>query len=428
MSSLRRIAQNFGMVVSGQAVIMSMGFAALALNTRALGLDDLGKLFLLQAFCELVSKVVSFQNWKSFSKVGADIEKRGSLKALWLYGTALDFGAASLSALLVASVLLTAPGLVGLDAETARLGLVFAVSLVFSGKGTSVGALRLLGAFGRSVAIDVLQACALLINAALLFALSAALPAYLLTIPAITACASVLTLAAAWQKINAADTGMRDARFDKAARRRFLHFALGASATGSLNALRQRGEILIVGALLGSSAAALFGVAYRLAALIARFANAAQVAIFPEFSRMASAGQIEQAAGLAFKAMFWSAPAALAAVLGIMVFGADILTLLFGEGYGAAAPALVLLTIGAAIFSSGFALGPLVQISFGSWAFFRIALVAFGGFAIFAVLGPALFGLNGAGAGAVAYSTMLCAICAMVIVSNLKQRRRRGNA
>jgi len=294
----RTILNNFSKVLSGQVVITVLGFFALAMNTRALGIEDLGKLFLVQATCELVSKLVSFQNWQSFAKVGADIEGRGSLKALWLYGVGLDFAAASVSALIVAALLLGAPSLLGLDPETAKLGLYFAMSLIFLGRGTSIGALRLLGAFGLAVSIEVMQATLLLLNAAVLFWIGAELHIYLITIPAVSTVASFALFYVAYAKINAQKDDNPNPRFDRIARKRFLNFAFGVSASSALNAVRQRGEILIVGALLGPSAAALFGVAYRLAALLSRFSEAARISVYPEFSRMASSGQFVLAAWL----------------------------------------------------------------------------------------------------------------------------------
>ncbi|MGH1579299.1 lipopolysaccharide biosynthesis protein [Planktotalea sp.] len=410
MSPLRRIAKNFGMVLSGSLAITAMGFFALALNTRALGIDDLGKLFLVQATCELTAKLISFQNWQSYTKVGADIEGRGSLKALWLYGVALDFAAAAVSALVVVLILLFAPALVGLDPETARLGLFFAAGMLLSGRGTSIGALRLLGAFGWAVTIDVLQAVLLLVNAALLFAIGASLSAYLITIPTITAAASVLVLLGAWIKIKAQDDNKKNPRFDRVARRKFLTFALGVSASGTLNAVRQRGEILIVGAILGPAAAALFGVAYRVSELFSRFAETARVSIFPEFSRLVAAGQFSQAMAIANKISKWATVIAAAAFFGLMVAGTSILALLFGPNFGEAQPMLLLLAAGSAIYASTFAFTSLVQITFGSWRFFAISLFAFGGFCVFGVLGPLFFGLNGAGAGAIANAVVLAAL------------------
>jgi len=416
MTPLSRIAKNFGMVLSGSIAITTMGFFALALNTRALGIEDLGKLFLLQATCELTARLVRFENWQSYTKVGADIEGRGSLKALWLYGLGLDFAAAAVATLLVVCILLFAPALVGLDPEVAKLGLFFAAAILLSGRGTSVGALRLLNAFGWAVTVDVLQAVFLLANAAILFAIGASLNVYLITIPAVTATATLIVIIAAWIKINAQDDGKRNPRFDRVARRRFLQFALGASASGILNAVRQRGEILIVGAILGPSAAALFGVAYRVSELFSRLAETARVSIFPEFSRMVAARQFPQAMSLALKISKYSFVLAAFAFFVLLAIGGHILAFLFGDNFSSAQPILLLLAAGSATYASTFAYTSLVQITFGSWRFFTINLCSFVGFCLIGIMGPFWFGLNGAGAGAFANAAILGGLCLQLLM------------
>lgn len=409
-SPLRKIGRNFGLVLSGQVTVTALGFLALAMNTRALGLDDLGRLFLIQATCELFSKVIAFQNWQSFVKVGADIKDRGSLTSLWFFGLGLDFAAALTATLVVITVLFIAPGLVGLDPEIARLGLFFAIGLLFSGTATSVGALRLLDSFGWVVAINILQAVLLLGNAALLLSMQASLQVYLTTIPIITAGTSLLMLLAAWIRLHTKDTGQTNRRFDRIARKRFLGFALGVSASGTLNVIRQRGEILIVGAILGPVGAALYGIAARLAAVLARFAESARISVYSEFSELVSGGDFQGAKMLALQLSRWIVIAAIAAIIAILIFGADALDLLFGSDYVEAAPALFLLTTGSAVFTCTFALGPLVQIAFGSWRFFLLSGIAFAGFVIFGVLGPYFFGMNGAGAGRAANAIILAGL------------------
>ncbi|MEP5154558.1 lipopolysaccharide biosynthesis protein [Planktotalea sp.] len=422
-SPLRVILQNFSKVMCGQMAVTTLGFFALAMNTRALGIEDLGKLFLVQATCELVSKLISFQNWQSFAKVGADIEGRGSLKALWLYGVGLDFAAATLSAFVVATLLIAAPSLLGLDPETAKLGLYFAAALVFSGRGTSIGALRLLGAFGWAVSIDVLQAVLLLLNAFVLYRIGADLPTYLITIPVVSVLASLLVLFIAWRKIEAQEDVAVNERFDRVARQKFLSFAFGVSASSALNAIRQRGEILIVGAILGPSAAALFGVAYRLAALLARFAEAARISVYPEFSRLASSGHFFEAARLAFRITKMAVLVSVFAFGILVVFGVEILSGLFGAEFSPALPILLLLASGTALYASAFSLTSLTQITFGSWRFFKFNLIAFACFVLGAILGPYAFGVNGAGAGALAYSIILVLLCGHSILYKMRDEK-----
>jgi O-antigen/teichoic acid export membrane protein len=296
------------------------------------------------------------------------------------------------------------------------MGLVYAASLLLLANGTSIGALRLCDAYARVEAVNVLQAALLLANAILLYLLDLPLSVYLFTIPVITGLCGMFIVVLGFLRLRACDPRQGRARFDRAARRRFLNFAFGVSASGTLTVVRRRGEILIVGAVLGPMAAALYGVAYRVGALLSRFAEAARVSVYPEFSRMVAARQFPEAVRIAVRLARLTALPAAVAVLAAWAVGADVLGLLFGAEYRAAAPMLVLLTIGAGVYLSIFGISSLVQIRFGSWRFFFFNLCAFAGFAVFAALGPARFGLAGAGAGAVAFSTILAGLCALQIM------------
>lgn len=410
-SPIKSIIRNFGVVMSGQFMVTGLGFLALSLNTRALSAEDLGRLFLVQATCELTSKVIAFQNWQTFIKMGA--EGNGvnrDATPLWIFGVSLDFAASALAALLSIVVLGLFPGLVGLDEETGRWGLIYAISLLASGTGTCVGTLRLYNAFGQVVAVNTAQALMLVISAGIMLYYKAPLTAYLVAIPLIAAAASIAMILLAWRKLRSNRNGSQTYWPDRATRRQFLGFAFGVSASGTLSAFRQRGEVLVVGAILGPAAAAFFGVAYRIASLIARFGNSARVSVYPEFSRMVADGGFHDAAALAFRLTRWTALVAVLGMTAVLFASGDILALLFGEEFRNAAPNLVLLALGSSIYACTFAFGPLVQIAFGAGRFFIFTLASFAGFLVFAALGPYYFGQSGAGAGAVVYSLVLAVL------------------
>lgn len=415
-SPLKRIGRNFGLLLTGQAMVAGLAFVALGLNTRALGSEDLGRLFLVQAACELTSKVVAFQNWQTFIKLGAeDGEGTADTMGLWVFGVALDFLAGAIAAGIIAVVFVFFPGVVGLDTETANWGLIYAASLLLSGTGTCIGTLRLYDRFGQVVAVNTLQAVLLLASAAVLYHLSAPLTAYLVAIPVIIAFCSVLLIVLGLRRILQQIPGPRRYWPATAERRAFLSFAFGVSASSSLTAFRQRGEVLLVGAILGPSAAALFGVAYRLAAVIARFAQSARISVYPEFSKMVAQNAFPEALALAGKLTRWTGLAGLAIIAAVVVAGGQVLALLFGAEFAKAYPNLVLLAAGTCIYTATFALGPLVQIAFGSWRFFTMNVIAFAGFMVFGALGPHLFGAAGAGSGAAAFSVILAALLAIQI-------------
>ena len=422
-TSLQRIARNFCILLSGQAVVTALAFVALGLNTRALGIEDLGRLFLVQAACELTSKVIAFQNWQTFIKLGAeDGAGTAETMGLWVFGVALDFLAAAIAAGAIAVVFVFFPGLVGLDPETASWSLMYVASLLVSGTGTCIGTLRLYERFGQVVAVNTLQAVLLLASAAVLYHMSAPLKSYLIAIPAIIAFCSLLMIALGLRSILQQIPVPRHYWPAAAERRTFLSFAFGVSASATLSAFRQRGEVLLVGVILGPAAAALYGVAYRLSALIARFAQSARISVYPEFSKMVAQNAFPEALALAKKLTRWTGLAGLSIIAAVVVAGEPALALLFGAEFAAAYPNLVLLATGTCIYTATFALGPLVQIAFGSWRFFAMNVIAFAGFVIFGALGPYLFDAAGAGAGAAAFSCILAALLVMQIRRQVRSR------
>ncbi|MGE0665694.1 MAG: lipopolysaccharide biosynthesis protein [Sphingomonadales bacterium] len=423
---LGKVVRNFGTVMSGQAAIAAIGFLALTLNTRALDVAGLGILFLIQATCELISKVLAFQNWQTMIKFGAEaVQERdgGRLRAAWRLGFLLDSVAALAAAVIAAGLFLAAPALIGLDAENARLGLVYAASLVLSGSGVSIGALRLLDAFGVVVAINVAGALALLVNAAVLWTLGAPLWVYLLSIPAITATMSLALIVAGYVRTRRAARDLDAHRAVASAldRRGYLKFALGVSATGTLNALRQRAELLVVGAILGPAAAALYGVAYRAAAMLARFADSGRQSVYPVLGQQVAEGDFRGAASLSFRLCRIGALVAVPAIAVLALAGGDLLRLVFGAGFADAAPNLLLLGAGMAVYAVVFPLGPLIQIAMGSGRFLILSLIAFAGFLVFGALGPWLYGQPGAGAGALAFSLILAGLSFGQIMLRLRR-------
>ncbi len=425
-SPFHAVLRNLRMVMSGQAAIAAMGFLALTLNSRSLGLAGLGILFLVQAACELIAKVLSFQNWQTMVKFGAEALKDqdpSRLRAAWRYGFILDLLAATAAALIAGSLLLWTPGLIGVDPEYGKLGLIYAASLLLSESGTSVGALRILERFSVVVAINVASAALLLVNAVVLWAVSAPLWVYLVSIPIIAGGMSVLLIIAGYLRIERVAAGMRNTlRSTPFDRRRFLRFALGVSATGTLNTLRQRGEILVVGALLGPAASALYGVAYRVASLMARVGEAGRQSVYPVLGKLVADRKLTEAAALSFRFFRLGLLVAVPGIAVIFAMGGDILQLLFGEKFVAAAPNLLLLSIGTAFYVVSFAIGSLVQIELGSGSFLKLNLVAFFlGFVPLTVLGPLLLGQPGAGLGAAAFSVLLTILSVRQLIIHIRQ-------
>ena len=412
---LGHVFRNFTWVIGGQAASSIMGLVALTLNSRALDLHSLGVLFIIQASCELISRVLAFQNWQTLIKFGTEaIHQRDGVRLLaaWRFGFLLDFAAAAVASLIAVSLFLFVPELIGLDAESGKLGLFYACSLLLLCSSTSIGALRLCEAFPVVVLADTTASAYLLFNAVLLFVLEAPLEVYLVTIPAGAALVSIFLLIAGRRKIVHAAHELNAAaevrhRLDRAD---FFRFALGASAGGTLSAIRQRAELLLVGAILDPAASALYGVAFRLASLLARAAEAGRQAVYPVIGRLIAERSVPQAAALAYRLGLIGAIVAVPFMAILVVYGRDALALLFGTEFRSAYPNLLLLAAGTMIYTAMFAFGPFIQLEIGTGRFLLLTAIAFIAFLVFGGLGPWLFGQAGAGAGAGAYGFVLAVL------------------
>lgn len=406
-TALNQIIRNVGLLVSGQGAVSLLAFLALTINARALEAEDLGKLFLVQATCEMIAKGIGLQTWQAVVKLAArEAQTKINVMGLWVFGIVLDTLGGFAAALLAVFILTMAPGLVGLEPEVAKYGVFYAFSLVLSSTGASVGVLRFYNRFGQVVAIDVLRALALCIAAGFLFYLSATLEAYLIAIPLILVLTSLLLTACGLVCALKHHGGVRDFSLSRDYRRAFLSFALGLSASGSLKAVRQRGEVIMVGTVAGSEAAAFFGVAYRLAQLLRRFGEAARIAVYPELSKLIADKKFFEAKAVGYELMRWSGIFGVVILFATIFWGDAVLVLLFGVEFEQASLSLAFLTLASCLYFATFAIGPLVEIAFGSWRVFAINLVAFAGFITVGFSSLYVFGSAGAGVGSVAFTSI----------------------
>lgn len=403
-------ARNFKTVLSGQAITTILGFAALALNTRTLGIANLGVLFLIQATVELITKLASFRNWQTMIRFGSVARERGdgpALLACFRFGTLLDFVAGAVAVLVCGAWFIFLPGTLNLPSETVPYALVFVGLQIFTSNQTSVGALRMCNRFDLVVGLNVATAAAILVNAAILWWLSAPLQVFLITVPAISAIGGVAIIIAAVRRIGAVANDLHPGRAEPFDRRGFFSFATGVSLASSLTAFRQRGEVLLIGGMLGPAAVAYFGVAYRLAALLNRVADAGRQAVYPELADLVSADRTVEAVRIAMRFCRFALIGSVVGILILGFFGHFLLRIFFGAELVAAWPNLMLMGAAAALQLAVFALGPLIQIIKGSGYYLKLTSLAFVGFAICTPVALLTLGAAGAGIGSLIFAGLV---------------------
>ncbi|MDP3491714.1 MAG: lipopolysaccharide biosynthesis protein [Hyphomonadaceae bacterium] len=416
--ALRVVATNFAKVFGGQAVAMVLGFGALTLNSHALGAKDFGVLIVIQAVSEFALMMFAFQTWQAIVRFGAGDLERGDfrrLQARFGLGLAMDVCAALAASLAAASAFLFLSKLVGISPDHRMLGVAFALFGIAQATSTSIGILRLTGRFGLVTIVQVTGAAALLANAFILSRAREPLASYVYSIGLISAATSIALIAAAALRL----AGLtRDtvrlttpASLDRWA---FFRFALATSASGSLNALRQRGEVLIISGLLGPGAAGFYAVAYRAAALLARFGEAGRQAAYPEIAGLVASGDLPAARTLVLRLSAAGTAISIPIFLCAVVFGRPALQIVFGTEFGQAHSALLWLMTSTLLYGCTFAVGSFIQITRGASYFLALNLIATTGFLAGAFAGPRFWGLQGAGLGATIFAVIFAALLSII--------------
>lgn len=414
--AVRAMATNLAKVLGGQGTVLVFALATLTLNSRALGAHDFGALVVIQSICEFMGLVAAFQTWQAMVRFGAAEQARGDfagLRARYRLGLAMDFAAAVVAAGLAALVASLFFKIVGLRAEHAPLALVYALSTAVNATSSSTGVLRLTGRFGMAAAIQVAGAALLFANALLLWALGQPLETYVWSIAAIMGLTSLCTIAAAFFVTERLAGGARPSTSAPFSRGAFIRFAVATSLSSSLNALRQRGEVLIVSGLLGPAAAGLYAVAYRVAGLIDRFAEAGRQSSYPEMARLVIEGGPQAGRVFAARTSAFAAAVAIPALIATVMLARDVLTTAFGDQYAAASPILIWLVISSATFLCVFSQSIYTQIVFGAKRVLIINLLATTVFLAGAVAGPISFGVSGVGLGAALFAPTFALLIAL---------------
>lgn len=415
----RRVIRNFSVIFSANGAILALGILTVSINTRALGLSSFGTLIVIQSLSELFNRIASVQTWQAINAFGAPAVQRGdywTLAKLHRFAFLLDCGGALLGSLSAVFAVLFFADILKLPPEAQSVALFYAASAVLLGSSASQGVMRLLDYFGLAMAIKVGGAVLLTLNALLLWATEQAFWIYVVSIAAISALSPLTTNLVAYflirKQINVTDEATTAIDLW-----RFFKFALAISGGGTLNVLRQRSEVLVISAVLGPAAAGLYGVAFRLANLVNRFSSAGQQSVYPELAKLIAADDRARASSLVLKTIGIGAVVGCCAILTIALTGEAILETLFGVEFGSASAPLLWLTVSTLTFTSLFAAIPYVQLTHGANRYFLINLMAIVPFGLGVVLGPRIWGLAGAGLGAVAFAITLAVLVALHFVA-----------
>lgn len=425
-----RVRKNVGILLSGNALSQAIGFVAVAVNARALGVEGLGAIALLQALSAVVGRVFSFDTWQPVVKLGAGPLAAGELDevgAVIRTGLTYDAAAAAAAAFTGCLVVLLAGPYFGIESklrESALIWMVATLGIAFTGgAGSAAGALRLFDKFGILTTVQVATAAVNLAGSLILWGLDAPLSGYILMYASTLVCSqwSMLIIAVRKMRERGIDiVASRPARRDHLSAE-FRRFAWSGSATSLINSARLNADTFLLGLFAGPASIGLYSVAKKLATIVNLIAEAGRQSVFLEIASLVADQNHDAAKRLVVQLGMIGAGISTALLMGAAILGPWFLSFAFGKEFGAAYAPFLILTASSCIYLIGFPLGGFVQSTAGPQALARIFVIAFVISAPIGIYSIHEFKLIGAGIGQVVFMAIWFVSCVATIRNHINQ-------
>lgn len=343
-----RIYANLFKLLGGKAGAGLVSLAYLAIAARALGPADYGVLVLVHGYVMAVGGVIEFPGWHAVVRYGAQAQQSGDAARL---GRLLRFAglveaAGGVLAVAVAAALapILGPRLGWSPAATA-FALPYSLAVLASIRATPAGYLQLAGRFDLIGAHNLVAPLVRLVGAIIAAILHAGLLGFLIAwlVAALAEWAVMwgLGLMVARRRMPGVSLigGVRGVTRENPGLWKFM---AAANADITLSELSTRMTPLIVGWILGPSAAGLYALAQRATVVLAQPAQILGQAAYAELARLAAAGHRGQAMRAALaQCIGYAVLAAAPLVLLIAVFGRSLAVLMAGQAFAAAGGVMV---------------------------------------------------------------------------------------
>lgn len=388
-----RIKKNAAIILGERIVFGLLNLAAAALAVRAVGVEGFGVVVLLQAYVRLIAGLLKFQSWAAVTRFGAECVEQGRAEDFRrLIGFTLRLDAIGFAVSICLAILLApyAAAILSWPEEAASLAVWFALVIPFITAGTPTGMLRLFDRFAVLAQQHALNAIVRFLGVLGLFLSEG----------------GVAGLIVIWASASIVSGGYMIAiAFAEARRRRLLprlvgrwstltagfpriwRFVIVLNATSLMETILSHATVLVVGAMLGATAAGLFGIVRQLTESLNRISSLLGPIIFPEFAWMEARGDRRAIAKLLWRTLVYCGGGLAAFCLFLLIAGEHVLVLLFDTEAAPAAPLLVAAGAAAAFMALGFAMEPVMLTIRKEKALLASAVAST------IVFGPLLYGL-----------------------------------
>ena len=313
MSVTRRVARNFGWLLSGRGAGALLALAATALMARNLGPEPFGLVILLHTAAHILRHLCSVKSSEAAIRFGQHLldrkDDRNQPTAAWLdlIGALFRFDLliALSAATLAAAGLVFAAEPMGLPADMADAAWIYVAAMICTATGAAKGALRGLDRY-RLLSVQLMAAPALrLAGVAACIGFAAPIEWYVTVWGAslLLEHALLLTSAAPYLRLPKLGTPIRPAL---ATQPKLAPFLKAVYWQSNLDMVPRHGATLAVGLLFGAHSAGIYRLARDIAEVVSKPVILLRQAIFPDLTELWSQNKS------AFLSLTWGASAVLA--------------------------------------------------------------------------------------------------------------------
>ena len=344
---LKRVLRNTGMLGIGKVAGAVLHLASIAITARVLDLNEFGLLMLFRSLAQGLAAVAKFQSWQAMVHFGAasyETSEMGGVRALWIRLASIDF-VVGFAAMALGGVLAFSAGeVLSIQPEVAWVAALYCLIVPLQVAGTPTGILRLADRFDLMAWQSLVTPTVRVGGVCIAYLLGAPLWAVVLA----WVLSDILGDAFLWvcAIVVAKTKGIIGAAKQEPSKHTpsgtLWRYLIGTNFNASL----QQGALplltLVIGGVLGASAAGTYRLAQTLLEAVFAPVELAMRSLFPEISKLQTATgkrlkDVKRHVGSTL--FFVSVPAAL-----VLFLGADILVqLLAGAEYAGAATLLSIL-------------------------------------------------------------------------------------
>ncbi len=363
---LRNIGRNLAWIIGGKGFAAVVSLIYLALLSRSLGVRDFGHFSLIFGTAQALVALSGFQAWQTMVRFGTrpmldnDWPQFGRLAA---FCATIEAGGALLGCLVAGIVFYGFGPMLNLNTEYIDMAFGFSCALMWSRMSTSNGIVRVLDRVDVASYVEAVIPTGRLIAAVLIFISPEPSVGKFLFAWAFLDLLSAAIYWVAARKL--APEALSWANFSRwrnglAENPGIARFFGMTYVTSSLDALYRQGPLLLVGLLLGTSAAGLYRLADQLAQGIGTLAALVARAVFPEFALSHMADDQHAFRKLVRQVSVVAAAVGLAVTLVAWLLGGPLLGLIGGTDFVRGAPVLVPLAMSASFALAAVAFEPML--------------------------------------------------------------------